>query len=604
MQKSKRMIFVASYNGVFSMTLAGVILYLLALPPTGLWWFGWLVAACWTPILRRKTLPIRSYRKIWLCGVIFWAVAVHWICYAYWATCFGWAALSCYLGIYFPLFIFFARTLYFTRIWRNFRFPVWFAAPVAWLAVMYLQKTLMGGFGFALLEHTQFRQTTLIQLADVGGESLVGAIMIFVGVMFGYCLPITLSVNPDITKECATRPSFRQIVTCLIVVSLTFLSLVCYAQIRESQRKQPDKLPLHAALLQGNFKVSLSAPPESYEKVFEKYKELAIEVARNNNHKIDVIIWPESICTIYPWVDIDRSMFPTKMSEKMIETERNKFLHENNKEMIELTQTIGIPCIYGVGSYVFWEEEKYFQYNSALLIEKVKDIDYDLLGQEQSILHFYRYDKMLLVMFGEYIPFAEYLPEGFFLKSLCQRADFGRTPVRFILHKINDDIVDNNNDYCGSLYLYSASTNICFESSSTRLIRQQVIKLKELGEEPDILINLSNDGWFHHSSQIDMHLATHVFRAIENRKPYLAATNGGFSIGLDGSGNILSIGRRAQNQVVYVELTADNRISVYLFCGSFFHLVSLGCVFVTILFSIHLGKGPYTSAHRRKYFLR
>ena len=127
--------------------------------------------------------------------------------------------------------------------------------------------------------------------------------------------------------------------------------------------------------------------------------------------------------------------------------------------------------------------------------------------------------------------------------------------------------------------------NICFESSSTRLIRQQVKQLKELGEEPDILVNLSNDGWFHHSSQIDMHLATHVFRAIENRKPYLAATNGGFSVGIDGSGKVLAIGKRKTNQVVYVDLTTDNRFSPYLFLGNIFHFASLGCVVIVFLCS-------------------
>ena len=579
------MIFVSCYNGVFWLTLGGVILYLLALPPTGLWWFAWLVAACWTPILRRKTLPLRAYRKIWLAGVIFWAVAVHWICYAHWATCFGWAALSCYLGIYFPLFLFFARTIHHTRLLGNFRFPVWFAAPVAWLAAMHLQKTLMGGFGFALLEHTQFKQTALIQLADMGGESLVGAVMIFVGVLFGYCLPVPLSETPDTTKECVSKPSFRQTVACLVVISLTFFTLVSYARLRESQRIQSEKPPLRVALLQGNFKASLSVPPEWYEEVFEKYKELAVDTARNHNRKIDVMIWPESICT-YPWYDVDGEEWLDDTSKVDMETIINMFLLKNNTEIIELSQTLGIPCIYGVPSYVYSERnEKYYQYNSALLLENVNEIDYNETGQQQPLLHFYRYDKMLLVMFGEYIPFAEYLPEGFFLKSLCQRADFGRIPVNFILNIINDCNVDHiNSDYGSKQYSYSASTNICFESSSSRLIRQQVLNLKELGEEPDLLINLSNDGWFHHSTQIDMHLATHVFRAIENRKPYLAATNGGFSVGIDGSGKLLAIGQRRTNQVVDVDLTSDNRSSAYLFWGSFFHLTSLGWVFLMLFF--------------------
>jgi len=483
-----------------------------------------------------------------------------------------------------------------TRLRRNFRFPVWFAGPVAWLAVMYLQKTLMGGFGFALLEHTQFRQTVLIQLADIGGESLVGTVMIFVGVLFGYCLPVTLSVTPDMQAECVSKSKFRQNAACLIVISFTFLILVSYAKLRESQRIKSDRPPLHVALLQGNFKASLSVPPEWYEEVFENYKNLAINTAGNNNRYVDVIIWPESTC-IYPWVDVERSEFLAKTSESVTEAEINTFIRENNKEIIDLTQTLGIPCIYGVPSYVYSEKkEKYFQHNSALLIENVNTTDYDLAGQVKPFLHYYRYDKMLLVMFGEYIPFAEYLPEGFFLKSLCQRADFGRSPVNFILHQINDD---GNRQF-----LYSASLNICFESSSTRLIRQQVKQLKELGEEPNLLINLSNDGWFRHSSQIDMHLATHLFRAIENRKPYLAATNGGFSVGIDGSGKVLEIGKRKSNQVVYVDITTDNRFSPYLFLGNIFHFSSLGCVVIVFLCSVWEKSGTRISSNIKEIHAR
>ena len=38
-----------------------------------------------------------------------------------------------------------------------------------------------------------------------------------------------------------------------------------------------------------------------------------------------------------------------------------------------------------------------------------------------------------------------------------------------------------------------------------------------------MLLNLSNDGWFHGSSEHDMHLAVSVFRTIENRVPLARA---------------------------------------------------------------------------------
>ena len=59
------------------------------------------------------------------------------------------------------------------------------------------------------------------------------------------------------------------------------------------------------------------------------------------------------------------------------------------------------------------------------------------------------------------------------------------------------------------------------------------------GRQPDVLLNLSNDGWFHGSSEHDMHLAVSVFRAVENRVPLARAVNTGISAIIDGNGRVL-----------------------------------------------------------------
>ena len=570
MQKSKQSGFPPFYDGVFGLMLLGVLLYLAALPPLEFWGLAWLVAACWTPLIRRKTLlsaqwipdpPVetqktkrkrsffrgRPYRQIWLAGVIFWGVAVHWVCFPHWATCFGWFALCCYLGIYFPLFVVFARLLHHTSVFGKRLFPVWLAAPIAYLAATYLQKTLMGGFGFALLEHTQMRQISLIQIADIGGESLVGAVMIFVGVLFGYCLPVHMPRNGS-QNENRYPFSAKRRICCVVCTVATFTLLICYAKFRDSQCQPSDRPPLNVALLQGNYKASLSAPAEWYDKVFENYTRMAIEAAHDDERETDLIIWPESTCT-YSWVDVDLSETVTPEFADMVQQNKNEILSKKNQTLLQISQHLGTPCIYGTPSYVFSEKnDDYFSYNSALLIENVDSLSYDSDQRERiRVTDFSRYDKMLLVMFGEYLPLTEYLPERFFLKTLCQRADFGKQPVGFVLHKKIGDGDDRAIDDPAKTVDYVASANICFESSSSRVLRQQVLQLKKQGQKPDFLINISNDGWFRHSSQIDMHLATHVFRAIENRMPYLAATNGGFSAGIDGSGNILGIGQRNHN---------------------------------------------------------
>jgi apolipoprotein N-acyltransferase len=58
-------------------------------------------------------------------------------------------------------------------------------------------------------------------------------------------------------------------------------------------------------------------------------------------------------------------------------------------------------------------------------------------------------------------------------------------------------------------------------------------------EKPvDVLVNLTNDGWFHGSSELNQHLITASFRCIENRKPMVRAVNTGISAFIDGNGQV------------------------------------------------------------------
>ena len=70
--------------------------------------------------------------------------------------------------------------------------------------------------------------------------------------------------------------------------------------------------------------------------------------------------------------------------------------------------------------------------------------------------------------------------------------------------------------------------------------------LIQAGDEPDVLVNLTDDGWFWGSSALDCHFATHVFRAIENRKPVVVAANTGFSAVVTGRGEVRNAPRRSE----------------------------------------------------------
>ncbi|MFM8891424.1 MAG: apolipoprotein N-acyltransferase, partial [Planctomycetia bacterium] len=82
------------------------------------------------------------------------------------------------------------------------------------------------------------------------------------------------------------------------------------------------------------------------------------------------------------------------------------------------------------------------------------------------------------------------------------------------------------------------------------------------------IVNLTNDGWFWGSSELDMHLTAAVFRAVEVRTPILVAANTGFSAAIDGSGRLLARGPRRATGTLRVRAAADGRQSPWLTWGS------------------------------------
>ena len=60
--------------------------------------------------------------------------------------------------------------------------------------------------------------------------------------------------------------------------------------------------------------------------------------------------------------------------------------------------------------------------------------------------------------------------------------------------------------------------NICYETVLPYVIRNQLVALRQQGQEPQILVNVTNDGWFWGSSELEQHLACGVFRTVECRR--------------------------------------------------------------------------------------
>jgi apolipoprotein N-acyltransferase len=186
----------------------------------------------------------------------------------------------------------------------------------------------------------------------------------------------------------------------------------------------------------------------------------------------------------------------------------------------------------GTTTWVTGPGNKEANYNSALLADPAGNV----VG---------RYYKQHAVMFGEYIPLGDKLPWIYALTPMPRGMSVGDGPTALQVAGL------------------TMSPSICFESVVPHLIRSQVIDLAKAGTPADVLVNVTNDGWFWGSSILDLHFRCSVFRAIENRKPVIVAANTGFSTWIDGSGRIRAVGPRRATAVLTAEVRPDGRTSPY-----------------------------------------
>jgi apolipoprotein N-acyltransferase len=309
---------------------------------------------------------------------------------------------------------------------------------------------------------------------------------------------------------------------------------------------------LTVAALQGNI------PNKDLDRTIKTLKQLidltkkAAQNAQTEKQPLDLIVFPEIACPIL----LLKYKPDLKPAEFDLWTDKAADYWEDRFEQLQIfVQKLGVPVIVGLSTLEFEKPPKPKQLNSAMLIDPKNDRTE------------YRYDKMRLVMFGEYLPFRKYLPENFFLNKLCQEIGGGTKPVAIPLNG-------------GRFFL---SVNICYESTMPHLIRNQILTLKKQGKEPAILVNMSNDSWFNFSQQIDQHLATHVFHAVENRRPYITATNNGFSAIIDSRGVIQKIGKRREAEIVVGSVSAmDCETPVYHYIGDLPPIACMLGIFVLI----------------------
>jgi len=539
--------------------LSGLLLW-STFPPLEWHWLAWLALAPLFWLTIQGGSRRRIYLSAWAGGLAFWGPAIQWIRLTDASAISAWFAMALIFSVWWPGFVLITRIAVF-----RLKLPLILAAPLIWVGLEYSRAFILTGFPWYHLAHSQYRNLYLIQIADFTGSLGVSLL-----IASANALLVDLGTLPLLKRTPkGIRVTNRQMlrlwsIAVMIGATLTYGSLrIQGAQFRDGPR---------LALLQSNIPQELKNGRD-WEKILEEFKHL-VEIAVRKQDRPDLIVWPE---TSYPYGYI--SIDPTVTTDSLGEQIRNSVRSEMTaQEWIDYgrfyaerihawADAVNVPMLVGC-LYYDHRPDGLRKYNSAILFEPM-----------DKAIRFYH--KIHLVPFGEFIPFLETLPwlQVFtpYRNGYVPALTFGNGYDRIALKDTR------------------LAVAICFEDTVPHHVRR-FFENPDPKEQPDVLINISNDGWFHGSEELDMHLAVSVFRTVENRTPLARSVNTGITALIDGNGQILASLPKQTSNVLSVTVPLDDRTSFYSVQGDW---VGFSCLSVTIGFLVlgSVGRRPFRPLH-------
>ncbi|MEP4076381.1 apolipoprotein N-acyltransferase [Haloferula sp.] len=516
------------------MRLAGAIVsglgMAVVLPPYDLGSLVWVVlmpllAVLWT--VEGKKSGRKGFGLGWLGGVAYFLLSLHWLSVV---SPVGWVALSMYLALFVGVWGAFlakwanpwvrvsqpegetnlerklreksqTKDSHWKQSFRSLR--VAFAAAAVWGALEWLRGWLFTGFGWNPLATAFHDMPVMAQSADLLGLCALSCVPVFFQAVM---------VQTGRTLWFEAKAGKLRAHVDFGVAALLIALCFCYGVWRIQTTEKGESVRLKALLVQLNIPQHAARRLWSPEEIHIAYEEETLgaleELERQNAMRFreaaekgeevelqspDWIMWPESSLT-GRMIRTDDGIWGM-WDENMITLNRVR-------DAGEFSVVMGLNEIEGehFGEDLVMKKDARI-WNSMVVLPPDGEVEV--------------YRKSHLVIFGEYIPLVEELP---FLKKIYEMqsgAEFGGSfsvgesfePLPVVIGGEEVGLVPT----------------VCFEDTVPRLMR------KFVRSGPQLIVNVTNDGWFKNSPAAAQHFANCKFRAIELRRPMIRCANSGVS---------------------------------------------------------------------------
>ena len=512
-------------------------------------------------------------------------------------TAVGWPILCMYLGLYPALFVYFLNR--FRISFENSehesplvrllqRIPNVILVPILWTGLEFFRgEIFMDGYPWFLIAHPTIALLPFCQSADLFGTYFLSFITATVAGFLADA--IALFVHPR-------RPWLHEIRLSAVLFLIINIANLAYGFARLNQSPAVDSAnarTVTVAAIQTNVPQDNKLSWNNQQQYLDfqellRLTKLALDQAVADGKKIDLIVWPE---TMAPGVVFTNQAadavrkFETKTgyTSTAIAGMSGLYYDETLAELARRSKTpilVGATVLDGLSiaveyekdpdgerqAWIRWNYEHH--YNSAVL--------YAADGTRSPT----RYDKMRLTPFGEVMPYIHNWP---WLQDKLLSIGAGgmkfdlATGKHFTRFSIPLSAADNRT------HDVIVATPICFESTVASICRKLVIPDRTdsttSAQPSDILINMTNDGWFggFPGGRLQ-HLQIGRFRCIENRVPMIRAANTGVSASIASSGRLAQTGPNVpanakpawEAGAMLVTTTLDGRATLFQAVGLVF----------------------------------
>ncbi len=494
---------------ILGVVLCGAALALAFTPFDHAWlvwgWMWLLFPILWT--VGPKKTALKGLGLAWLSGLTFWLINLKWLGSVTWP---GAVALSAYLALYFGVFGAFAASV--GNPWKGkersgpgiagrFREMLWslsYAAVLAgfWCGLEWVRGIALTGFGWNGLGVTFAKNLIMAQNAEYLGV---------IGLAF---LPVFMSAVAVQTARRFYQQFMARSVKMLhwdfAVALLVIMLAFSVGTARLVSVTNASKIEVQVLLVQQNIpqKAGLIDPNWDAQRIVDGFIELtergieeaelqagtALREASSEEEVIalkmpDLVVWPEACLPDFLELREDG----TSEGGPGIES-----IFQYVTSLGDFTFVTGINEFTGESPM----DPETRVYNSFVA---------DAAGRKRA-----SYQKHHLVILGEYIPNLPFLRELYydaagveFGSGLTPGESF--EPIPFLVGEQEIGMIPS----------------ICFEDTVQRVTRKFIRK------EPQVLVNVTNDGWFGESEGAAQHFRNALFRTIELRRPMVRAANRG-----------------------------------------------------------------------------